>query len=383
MSSATFRIFDQMLEGVQVIDRDCRYLYLNDAAVVQSKKKSRGELIGKSMAECYPGIEQTPLYESINTCLLSKISQDWVNEFAFPDGSKGFFQLRIISIDQGALIMSFDVTSQKKAEAIIRDNNEYLELMVSTRTAELQAQQVIIENQLRFVSGINETRDRLFGIVAHDLVAPLHSVKGLIGMLLMDTTALNQEEVVHTIEQLQSSIQNTIVLAEKLVLWARTQISTHSQPHFEKVNVFEVVDEVVKLYGGLSEKKGITLMNDVPNKLHADADKHQLSFIIRNLVNNAIKFTGNKGHIQIEAHESDFKVIISVSDNGIGMPKSIIDKIQTARIDKSVAGTIGEKGTGLGLLLCYEFMAQNDGQLDIESTEGIGSTFRVVLNSFR
>ena len=149
------------------------------------------------------------------------------------------------------------------------------------------------------------------------------------------------------------------------------------------MNVFEVVDEVVKLYGGLSEKKGISLASYVPHDLHADADKHQLSFIIRNLVNNAIKFTGNKGHIQVDAIESDLKVIISVSDNGIGMPKTIIDKIQSARIDKSVAGTIGEKGTGLGLLLCCEFMAQNDGQIDIESTEGIGSTFRIVLNSSR
>ncbi|MGC3947726.1 MAG: ATP-binding protein [Chryseolinea sp.] len=378
--SSTFSIFDRMLEGVQVIDHAYRYLYVNDAAATQGKMHSRADLLGRRMVECYPGIDQTPLFDRIRTCLDNGISQEWINEFEFPDQSKGFFQLRIFPIDEGALIMSFDVTSQKRAEAIVKDNNEYLELMVGMRTAELQAQQVIIEDQLRYVSGINETRERLFGIVAHDLVAPLQSVQGLINLLLLDTTAFKQEGIRSIIEQLQSSIQNTIGLAEKLILWAKTQISVESRPNLEQVQVRRLVDDVVMLYRGLAEKKRIKLEANVPANITVTADEHQLSFIIRNLVNNAIKFTGSGGEVRIEAYELASKVEICVSDTGIGIPKSLIEKIQRAHVDRSVAGTIGEKGTGLGLLLCYEFIAQNTGRIEVESVAGEGSRFRVVVS---
>ena len=379
--SSTFSIFDRMLEGVQVIDHSYRYLYVNDAAVAQGKKHSSDELVGRTMMECYPGIDQTPLFERIKRCLQRKVSQEWINEFEFPDATKGFFQLKIFSIDEGALIMSFDVTSQKKAEAIIKDNNEYLELMVSMRTAELKAQQVIIEDQLRFVSGINETRERLFGVVAHDLVAPLQSVQGLINLLLVDKTAFKQDGIRSIIEQLQLSIQNTIALAEKLILWAKTQTSVESRPQFEQVRISRLVDDVVMLYWALAEKKRIKLVADVPDNIVVNADEHQLSFIIRNLVNNAIKFTGNGGEVRIEVHEEASKVAICVSDTGIGMSKDLIEKIQRAQVDRSVAGTIGEKGTGLGLLLCYEFIAQNNGHIEVESVPGEGSVFRIHIPS--
>ncbi|MEJ1237947.1 ATP-binding protein [Chryseolinea sp. T2] len=378
---STFSIFDRMLEGVQVIDHQYRYLYVNDAAMVQGKKHSRDELIGRTMMECYPGIDQTPLFERIKTCLQSGVSQEWINEFEFPDATKGFFQLKIISIHEGALIMSFDVTDQKKAEAIIKDNNEYLELMVSMRTAELKAQQIIIEDQLRFVSGINETRERLFAVVAHDLVAPLQSVQGLINLLLGDTTAFKQDGIRSIIEQLHLSVQNTISLAEKLILWARTQTSIHSRPQLEQVRVAGLVDDVVRLYQALAEKKKIKLVANVAPNICVNADEHQLSFIIRNLVNNAIKFTGNGGEVRIEVHERESKVEICVSDTGIGISKSLIEKIQRAQVDRSVAGTIGEKGTGLGLMLCYEFIAQNKWHIDVESVPGIGSAFKVHIQS--
>jgi len=370
-----------MLEGVQVIDHSYRYLYVNDAAVVQGKKHSRQDLLGRPMVECYPGIGDTPLFERITTCLATGVSQDWTNEFDFPDNTKGFFLLRIFSIDEGALIMSFDVTSQKRAEAIIKDNNAYLELMVGMRTAELRSQQVIIEDQLRFVSGINETRERLFGIVAHDLVAPLQSVQGLINLLLSDTTAFKQDGIRGIIEQLQSSIQNTIALAEKLILWARAQISTESRPKLEEVPVGRLVNDVVLMYRGLAENKRINLVVNVPASITVNADEHHLSFIIRNLVNNAIKFTASGGEVRIEAYTLNSKVEIVISDTGIGIPKSLIQKIQRGHVDRSVAGTIGEKGTGLGLLLCYEFIVQNNGSIEVESVPGAGSTFRVVFDA--
>jgi signal transduction histidine kinase len=379
--SSPFSIFDRMLEGVQVIDRSYRYLYVNDAAAVQGKKISGGELIGKPMAECYPGIDHTPLFDKIRTCLESGISQDWINELEFPDSTKGFFHLRIFPIDEGALIMSFDVTSQKRAEAIVRDNNEYLELMVSMRTAELKAQQLIIEDQLRFVSGVNETRERLFGVVAHDLVAPLQSVQGLINLLLLDKAAFKNDGIRSIIDQLHTSIQNTIALAEKLILWAKTQISVETSPSFDKIQVGRLVDDVVLLYRGLAENKGIKLVASVPANITVNADEHQLSFIIRNLINNAIKFTGNGGEVRIDAYQRASIVEICVSDTGVGLSKSLIEKIQRARVDRSVAGTIGEKGTGLGLLLCYEFIAQNKGRIEVESVPGVGSTFRIVFGS--
>lgn len=380
MPSNSFQIFDQMMEGVQVVDRDGRYLYVNNALVNQGKK-SRKQLIGHSMTECYPGIENTILYSRIQECLKNRKPQEFLNEFVFPDGSKGFFQLRMHPVNEGVLIMSFDVTKEKAAEELLINAKEYLEEVVKTRTEELQEQKLIIENQLQYLKDLNATKDKFFSIVSHDLISPLQSLKGLLS-LVNSQASLSPDQLIKTISSLQTSVDNTLELAQNLLAWAGSQMNSLKKPQLEPVKVSDMIQEVYGLYKDLANRKGVSLEVQVGDELFARADRSQLTFVVRNLVNNAIKFSHSNGVVKVTAEEiEDDNVLIAVADNGIGIPKSIIERIRNQEVDRSVIGTSGEKGTGLGLLLCNEFMKQNDGHIEIESEEGIGSKFNLYLKA--
>jgi PAS domain S-box-containing protein len=126
---------DSVIEGYQIIDSDWRYAYLNEAAARQGRR-TREELLGKTMMEVYPGIEQTTLFSHLRSCMTNRVSHSMENEFTFPDGSKGWFELRIEPVPEGVLILSLDITENKENEAELNRYRQRLEEVVSTRTAE-------------------------------------------------------------------------------------------------------------------------------------------------------------------------------------------------------------------------------------------------------
>ncbi|MGC4021748.1 MAG: HAMP domain-containing sensor histidine kinase [Cyclobacteriaceae bacterium] len=141
-----------------------------------------------------------------------------------------------------------------------------------------------------------------------------------------------------------------------------------------------VVSEIGPIYSGLAEKKGIDLTCLHPNELTVYGDKNQIEFIIRNLLNNAIKFTDRGGFVKLEACDvANGEILIIVSDNGVGISDEAKKRIFVAGKNKSEVGTEGEKGTGLGLTLTYEFIKLNRGEIKVESQVGKGTTFYVRL----
>lgn len=376
-----YSIFDQMLEGVQIIDKSYRYLYVNETVVRQSKL-SQKELIGSTMQSCYPGIEKTLLFTRITQCQQTKQSQELINEFDFPDGSTGFFQLRMQAIADGVLIMSYDVTDQKRAEQLIKDTNACLEEIVKTRTSELVEQKIIIERQLEQVKELNDTKDKFFSIVAHDLLAPLNSLKGLSNLITQGLDSFNKNDLKEINQKLHQSVDRTINLAESLVVWARTQMATENKVNFEDVAVQDLITDVCGLYKDLAEKKGISLTCKVDPDLIASVDKNHISFILRNLINNAIKYTRPTGKVDVEAvRYVSNKIQISVSDNGIGISDVIKRSMHEMNIKQSLDGTYGEKGSGLGLMLCYEFIKLNKGEIEVHGNNGFGTRFNILLSS--
>lgn len=123
-------VIDEMLEGLQVIGRDWRYLYVNET-VVRQAKSAKEALLNRTMMECFPGIEKTPLFDQLKKCMDERVSIRMENEFAFPDGSKGWFQLYIHPVNEGLMILSVDITERKRAQAALRDKIGELEALMS------------------------------------------------------------------------------------------------------------------------------------------------------------------------------------------------------------------------------------------------------------
>jgi signal transduction histidine kinase len=211
-------------------------------------------------------------------------------------------------------------------------------------------------------------------------VAPIQSLKGFTEILSAKAYGVNGGELAAVASNLQRSISQTLRLAENLILWAREQMQSETQVNLEKIKIEDIIVEVYGLYKELAERKDIELTYTADQALVASADKNQLSFVLRNLVNNAIKYTNPKGTVDIAARLHEDRIKISISDNGVGIQESTMINIRNLHRNKSRLGTLGEKGTGLGLMLCYEFIEQNSGSIEVESNPGYGSSFHVFLN---
>jgi signal transduction histidine kinase len=254
-----------------------------------------------------------------------------------------------------------------------RSNNKRRKInyMLNEQKEEIADKSLQLEKHIK-------TKDKFFSIVAHDLRSPLNSLKSFTSLINNHADKLTKEEIVTTAKQLDSTIDNTIKMAESLLTWAKQQMQAHECSP-EKVNVKLLVDEIAKLYHEAADQKNIRIYVDVPEEATVFADRNHFMFLIRNLVNNAIKFTSLGGTITIKARIVGDQTQISVCDTGIGMSTDTLKNLFEISITKKSYGTAGEKGTGLGLILCKEFVTQNRGKIWVESELGKGSTFYISL----
>lgn len=245
----------------------------------------------------------------------------------------------------------------------------------------LKVQNSTIELQRNDLEVLNNTKDKFFSIVAHDLKSPLNSLKAFSSLLIDHFDHLNKDEIVTMSLQLRSSVDNTIKMADNLITWARIQMNDY-QYNEEVIKVKDIASNICEVYKNIALEKGIDLSYSVGESLTIIGDKNQFEFIIRNLVNNAIKFTHKNGLVSLTAKLlSSGEVQISVSDSGVGISDEAKSKLFSISKKQSTNGTAGEKGTGLGLMLSYEFVKLSGGQIDIESNVGKGTTFHTKFKS--
>jgi signal transduction histidine kinase len=245
----------------------------------------------------------------------------------------------------------------------------------------LENQRVTIETQKQHLQELNNTKDKFFSIIAHDLKSPLNSLKSFSTLLTDHIEYISKEEITQVSKKLSASVDNTIKMADNLLEWARVQMNEY-EFRAENFSVAEVVADIYSVYKDVAEKKQIFLTCSVEDGLTAYGDKHQLTFVIRNLVNNAIKFTYSGGTVHVAAScTPSSEVLIAVSDTGVGIPEEIRNELFSTARKQSNNGTSGEKGTGLGLMLSHEFIQLNQGTIEIESEAGKGSTFLIKLKS--
>ena len=230
---------------------------------------------------------------------------------------------------------------------------------------------------------LNATKDKYFSIIAHDLKNPFNSIMGLSDIIKNEAKYLD----IATIEQYASIInttsKNTFRLLENLLDWARVQ---QSKMPFQPISLIlkNVASDVIELMVEKANSKMIAIINYIPDNMIIVADKNMLETIFRNLVSNALKFTPVNGKIEIMATLHVNRYEISVKDTGVGIKNEDVGKIFEIGSGFSTRGTENEKGTGLGLLLCKEFVEKHHGKIWVESEEGKGSTFTfsIIQNEF-
>jgi signal transduction histidine kinase len=248
-------------------------------------------------------------------------------------------------------------------------------------TKQLKHQNLTIELQKKDLERLNDTKDKFFSIVAHDLKSPLTSLQSFSSLLTNHFDKLSKEEIQTMSRELYQSVGNTIRMADSLITWAKVQMHDY-QTSETIIKVGDLVTNLCNVYKNVAEEKNIMVSCSVDDTLSIKGDSNQVEFIIRNLVNNAIKFTPAGGKVNLSASlQPSGLVHISVSDNGIGIPEEIKSKLFTVGNKKSRKGTAGEKGTGLGLILSYEFIKLNGGDIFVDSNIGKGSTFHAVFQN--
>lgn len=235
---------------------------------------------------------------------------------------------------------------------------------------------IIIQQGKLKLEELHLTQNKLFSIIAHDLRNPFNNIVGL--SELLKESDMDEVESVEFIDLINSTAKNTLNLLDNLLNWAKSQTGELSFIP-EKIILSKVITEILRLKGSLAKAKNISLNYAPTDDIVLYTDRNILGTVLRNLISNAIKFTNQGGCINILATRSEDVVEISICDNGVGMSEETIRKIFDPSTTMTSLGTDNEGGSGLGLVLCREFVKRFDGYLWVESIEGQGSNFKFIL----
>ncbi len=232
-----------------------------------------------------------------------------------------------------------------------------------------------MEKRSEELERLNQVKDKFFSIISHDLRSPINALAGLLDLL--DKGAVGPQELPKHIRELKARFNHTRTLLNNLLDWTLLQMDKLNL-QAGKIDIFNIVEENIQLLSSV-QGKDIRLINEVPKSTIGFADSNTINLVIRNLMTNAIKFTNDGGKVVINARDKNAELLISVTDNGVGMTNEVLKMLFDKTAPYTTRGTANEKGTGLGLILCKEFIEKNGGKIWVESEEGKGSTFFFTL----
>ncbi|PKQ61279.1 hypothetical protein BZG01_19570 [Labilibaculum manganireducens] len=239
------------------------------------------------------------------------------------------------------------------------------------------AEQALKENQKHLIE-LNATKDKLFSIIAHDLRTPFSSILGFSELLIEDAKDFDELETEEYLKLINTTAKSTLVLLDNLLSWAKSQ-SGQIIYKPKKIVLSSIIEETIKNSNSTAKIKDISINQIQTDKIAVNADENMLKTVLRNLISNAIKFTKLGGSISISAIQKHKQVEISVSDNGVGINNETLKKLFDLSENTTSKGTEKEKGSGLGLILCKEFVEKHKGSIWAESEIGKGSIFKFTL----
>ena len=352
-------IFNSVSEGIYVLDESGILLDVNRGAE-KIDQYTTNELVGKSFQSI--GASEKNEHLNINNILKEVYETGISASFDFWAVRKnGEIFPKEVFVNKGKyfgkdvlIATARDITEQNQAEERIKSKNE-----------ELQK--------------INAEKDKFFSIIAHDLRSPFAAFLGLTQMMVQDLPSMKLDNIQEIALLMRDSASNLHRLLENLLQWSRLQQGMVAfDPHY--FLLVEKVNSSLRPVMEIASNKGVEIAVNVPDGMYVLADENMLESTVRNLVTNAVKFTDKGGKIFISARaENQGAVQISVKDTGIGMSEKILENL--FRIDELNCrpGTNGEPSTGLGLILCKDFIERHGGKIWAESTEFMGSTFHILL----
>ncbi|MDP4267974.1 MAG: ATP-binding protein, partial [Bacteroidota bacterium] len=235
-----------------------------------------------------------------------------------------------------------------------------------------------LEAQSEILREISKIKDRFFSIVAHDLKNPFTVLLSYVNLMIEQIDRKDKEDIKEDLKIIEKSAKKTYALLENLLLWSNAQSKGFGfKP--ENIKLETIIKDSVSLLEENARKKEIKIMLEIDHGFEIYADRNMIYTILRNLISNAIKYTYERGEINISAKDSKNKQIISISDTGIGIEKENVEKLFDIGVKFQKEGTNDEIGTGLGLKICKEFVKKHRGDILVESSPGVGSRFKVVL----
>jgi signal transduction histidine kinase len=270
---------------------------------------------------------------------------------------------------------TFTFSEVERLSVELSKTNKNQELIIQERTQELSLKTEKLEQY-------NDIKDRIFSIIGHDLRAPIATLSSVLSLAEQADSEKELEELRMYFKGIKISVDNLNLTIENLLVWSQSQING-VKLNVSNVNVNREIENVIALYSLVAMRKDITLKHTLDKGFLAKVDPAHLNLVLRNIISNSLKFTNMGGSITVSASmPNSFVMQISIQDNGIGLQSEKIEEIlKPSGAHYTTYGTQNEKGTGLGLMLCKEYIEANGGEINIESTLDIGTIVTIKLPS--
>lgn len=346
---------NNMLEGVQIIGSDWKYLYVNQAVTVHGGLKA-DRLIGNTIMDCYPGIEDSLLFSQLQAVMRNRKSVQMENLFDYPDGSQAWFELSIQPIPEGIFILSIDITERKLAQAAIAELNESLERKIEERTAQLQA--------------INKELESFSYSVSHDLRAPLRAINGFSKLLAQQHAESLNDDGKRLVSIISTNAQTMGTLIDDLLEFSRTGRADVRSSTVDMNTLVKHVLAVNNISGAQLQVESLPM---------AFCDAAMMTQVWTNLIANALKYSAKKENplIRIWASTEAHYINYHIQDNGVGFDMQYASKL--FGVFQRLHSSREFEGTGVGLALVYRIIGKHGGRVWAEAELDQGATFHFSL----
>ena len=306
-------------------------------------------------------------------------------EYQTSDGYEIFYEeLRISATENDEyIVIVSDITERKRTEDDMKrilEEMRFNEDILAKNSNELQELYGKLTESEIELKELNAKKDKFFSIISHDLRSPFTAIVGFSKFIVEEVNELPPDQIKSFASNIYEAANSVLKLLENLLYWSRLQTNT-IQYEPQQLILKSEIDQVFALYKASALEKNISLLNEIVPNCIAWADKNMIDAVLRNLISNAIKFTKIHGTISVKSERIDEVIELSVEDNGIGISPENITKLFRIEEHITTQGTNKEKGTGLGLILCNEFVKKNGGTIRVESQHNKGSKFIFTLPS--